>query len=110
MPSLLFAHVLPFPYSLQFLEFELEDAKTMKLEIKELRKGNEVLTDDRDSLISEVQGLQSSNELKDERCKNLKNQLESHFSEIQRATNCHVAHVGLEPTSSDPNSITLITS
>jgi len=119
--SLLFAHVLSFPCSLQSLEFELEDAKamtaqktaeasrflvrfeevqdtmkeadiminglmianeTMKLEIEELRKGNEVLTDDRDSLISEVQGLQSSNELKDERCKNLENQLESHFSEI----------------------------
>ncbi|KAJ8441930.1 hypothetical protein Cgig2_020075 [Carnegiea gigantea] len=56
--------------------------ETMKLEIEELRKRNEVLTDKRDSLISEVQGLQSSNELKDQQCKNLEDQFELHFSEI----------------------------
>ncbi|XP_021738486.1 kinesin-like protein KIN-12F [Chenopodium quinoa] len=55
--------------------------ETVKIQVEDLRNMNNMLTTERDSLISEVKRLKSANELNDQTCRDLEKQLETDVSQ-----------------------------
>ncbi|GFY89976.1 phragmoplast orienting kinesin 2 [Actinidia rufa] len=58
--------------------------ETMKLEIEELKKMKMAVINEKDTLIKEVQSLQSANDQKDWHCENLEKQFDSDVLEMKR--------------------------
>ncbi|PSS04926.1 Kinesin-like protein [Actinidia chinensis var. chinensis] len=58
--------------------------ETMKLEIEELKKMKVAVISEKDTLIKEVQSLQSTNDQKDWHCENLEKQFDSDVLEMKR--------------------------